>query len=200
MDHRATLGIALAGLGGLIAVANAWSVIQSRRTGRFHSPVPLLGGVLLGAGAWLSAGPRWLAFVAPLLDYGTLAVLQALPRLARELWSTSAFNLLSEFRAESGPRTIRLRLFRRGVFTMRLEIRRGPSELGLTSAGSIGSWHRSASGLKLEMGKEVAIFENINDAAPCRLRHVSGFASWETDQDRTMVGLDFVEIHPSKPG
>jgi len=79
--------------------------------------------------------------------FTTADVVAAFPVLAREAWSTSRFNLLCEYLGQAATRTVHLRLFRRGIFTIRLEVRRSPGEGSLTSAGQIGTWRREGSQL-----------------------------------------------------
>lgn len=48
-------------------------------------------------------------------DYGTLALLVALPRIGSELWSTSRINLLHAFQTNSDNRTVVVRLYKRKI-------------------------------------------------------------------------------------
>ena len=96
-------------LGGLLALANWWSVIWSNVTKRFHSAVPFVGAALLGAGMLMMPTTRTYAWTALILDYGTLAFLLASPRLIREAWSTSHINLICECLGEKGMKTLWLR-------------------------------------------------------------------------------------------
>lgn len=175
------------GLGGLIALANLWTLHSSRRTGRFQSPVPLLGAALLGAGLFQLPATRPYCWAAAFLDYGTLALLPASPRIFQELWDTSRFNLVCEYRGEEGIRTARLRLFRRGVFTLRLRLRRPPGEPGLVDAGMIGAWRREGPRLLLQTGAESAVFYIEGGA----LRQSRGFPSWEASLERSLAGMEF---------
>ena len=105
----------------------------------------------------------------------TLALLIASPQLVREFWSTSRFNLVSEYLGEAGMKTVHLRLFRRGVFTIRLQLHRPAGECGLVGTGTIGTWQRDGTHLTLRTGRESAVFDVIHDALTETLRQ---FAGW----------------------
>ena len=59
---RLGLALLLIALGGYVAVLNWVMVIQSPRTGRFGSPVPVVGALLLGAGLALLPPTRHYAW------------------------------------------------------------------------------------------------------------------------------------------
>ncbi len=62
-------------LGGFIAAVNWMMVVETRRTGRFHSAIPLFGAIFLGLGLAILPRTRHLAWAALLLDYGMLLLL-----------------------------------------------------------------------------------------------------------------------------
>lgn len=105
----------LIALGGFIASMNWASLIATHCTGRFHSAVPLVGALLLGAGLALLPSTRHYAWAAILADYGTLILLFSLPKLVREEWRTSRHNLVAEYRGGSGITTACISLYRGGV-------------------------------------------------------------------------------------
>lgn len=179
-------------LGGLLSLANWGTVLWSRRSRRFQSPVPLLGAAMLGAGMLLLPAARPYAWSALLLDYGTLAVLLAAPKLGRELWSTSRVNLLHEYVSETDRETVHLRLFRRGVFTLRLNLHRPPGECGLVSTGMIGTWQREGARLTLRTEHEEAVWEVVRERAGEVLRQSAGFDSWERSVELSLAGLELV--------
>jgi hypothetical protein len=171
---------------------NWWSLYASYRDKRFYSGVPLVGATLLGAGLFILPTSRHYCWSAIFLDCGTLALLAAFPVLAREAWSTSRFNLVCEYIGQAATRTVHLRLFRRGIFTIRLEVRRLPAEGGLTSAGQIGTWRREGAQLTLRVKGESALFEAIADAPTEMLRQSVGFPSWERHTDLSLSKVEFV--------
>ena len=144
--------------------SNWASLVLSLRTGRFCSPVPLVGAVFLVAGALLFPTLRPYAWAGVLLDFGTLVLLLALPMIAREMWATCRFNLLEEYVGRRGATTVYLRLFRRGVFTLRWDIQRPAGEHGLIGVGNIGTWEREAETLVLQIGEEQARFTRLAGA------------------------------------
>lgn len=187
------IAIVLMVLGGLLAFANWWSLFWSYHTKQFHSAVPLFGAALLGAGMLMIPATRPYAWSALILDYGTLALLLGSPRLIRELWSTSRINLISEYRGQAGAKTIHLQLFRRSIFTVRLQLHRPPGEFGLTGTGAVGTWHHDGARLMLHTEQESAVFDVIRDAPTEVLRQSAGFASWESNNELSLENIDFVQ-------
>jgi hypothetical protein len=126
MANPSIAGWVLLGLGAAISLLNWVYVYLSWRTGRSHSLIPLVGGVCLMIGALLVTRLRPFAWVAVFADSGTIVVFLAVPAIIWEAWRTCPLNLLGEFVAVFGKTTIRLRLFRRGVFTIRQKVKRPP--------------------------------------------------------------------------
>jgi len=180
--------------GGLISFANWWSIYWSYRTKRFHSAVPLFGAALLGVGMFVLPVTRPFCWMALILDYGTLALLLVSPRILREVWDTSRFNLVREYLGQAGTKTAKIRLFRRSVFTIRLEIHRPPGECGLVRAGMVGTWQREGTQLTLRSEAESAVFDLIRNAPSETLRQSVGFPSWEKYHDYSLANIEFVQI------
>jgi hypothetical protein len=180
-------------LGGLLAFANWSCLVSSIITKRFHSAVPIFGAVLLGAGMLMLPRIRSYAWFAVILDYGTLAFLFVCPGLIREAWRTSRFNLISEYLGQAGIKAVRLRLFRHGVFTIRLHLTRPKGQMGLVSVGTIGAWQRESTRITLHANQECAILEVTRDAPTEALRQCVGFASWERTEDRSLANIDFIQ-------
>lgn len=185
--------IILISLGGLLSFANWWSVYQSYHTKRFHSAIPFFGAAFLAAGMLIIPTTRIYAWSALILDYGTLAFLLACPQFFREIWDTSRFNLLYEYLGQAGMKTVHLRLFKRGIFTIRLELHRPPGEFGLVGTGTIGTWQREGEKLTLSTSKETAAFDVIQNSATETLRQSDGFPSWEKSNDLSLRSIDFVQ-------
>ena len=200
MNTTHSIAAVLLVLGGLLALANWASVIRSHFTRRFHSPVPLVAAIMLAAGLWLIPNTRPYAWFSPLLDYGTLAILFASPRLIREAWSTSRINLVCEYAGKAGIKTARLRLFRRGIFTLRLNLHRPPGECGLISTGTIGTWQREGTRLMLCTGQESAGFDVVRDQPTEALRQSTGFATWEASPDLSLASIELVRTEKIAAG
>ena len=179
-------------LGGLLALANWWSLIWNYVTKRFHSAVPFVGAALLGAGMLMMPTTRTYAWTALILDYGTLAFLLVSPRLIRDAWSTNHINLICEYLGEKGMKKVRLRLFCRGIFTIRLRLDRPPGECGLTSTGTTGTWQREGARLELRTERESAVFDVIRDRPTEVLRQSAGFTSWESSHELSLASIEFV--------
>jgi len=181
-------------LGGLLSFANWWSVIQSYVTKRFHSSIPLFGAALLGTGMLLNPTTRPYAWSALISDYGTLAFLIALPRMIRESWNTSRFNLLCEYLGQAGMKKVHLRLFRRGIFTIRLHLHRPPGEAGLVGTGTIGTWKCEGTQLLLSTWThETAVFSVDPKASAEVSKQSSGFESWEKSNELSLSSIDFIQ-------
>jgi hypothetical protein len=191
MTH--TVAAVLMALGGLVAFANWLSVYWSYHTKRFHSAVPLLGAALLGAGMFGLPATRPYCWIALIVDYGTLAMLFALPRLVQEIWATSRFNLLGEYLGQTGRKNVSLRLFRHGIFTIRLELNRPSGECGIVGRGTIGTWQRDGKRLTLLVEQESAVFDVMGDAPKEKLRQSVGFPSWENSHEISLANIDFVQ-------
>ncbi len=194
-----TIFVLLGGLFVLIAANNAslwWRqfVLKQERT---PSVIPLIGGILGYAGLRVSpveviSNYAWLAL---LLDVGcgpylVLALIFLLP----EMWSTSRFNLLRDYLGQQGTKTVHLRLFRRGIFTIQQHFHRPPEEFGLIQCGAVGRWHRHGSRLTLQRDTEgeSAVFEVVPGAPSETLRQSVGFPSWESSHEASLASVDFV--------
>lgn len=193
MNTTHSIAVVLLILGGLLAFANWSSFIWSYVTKRFHSSVPFFGAAFLAAGMLLIPATRPYAWSAVILDYGTLAFLIASPRLIRDAWSTSRVNLLCEYLGEAGLKTVHLRLFRRGIFTIRLQLHRSPGECGLTSTGTIGTWRRDGTRLTFHTERESAVFDVVRDSPTETLRQSTGFATWESSHELSLASIEFVQ-------
>jgi len=189
MNSAERAAIVLLVLGGLISLANWLALYQTHRTGRSHSTVPLLGAALLGAGMWLLPRTRPYAWIAVFLDRGTLVLFLALPRLADEVWSTSRFNLLKEYVGQRGIKTVYLRLFRKGVFTLKQRFQRPRGEGGIIQTSSKGKWRRDGNRLILELGSESAVFEALPSMGREALQQSAGFPRYESHDELSLGGM-----------
>ena len=161
MTAYSAIAFSLMGLGGLVSLLNWFCFYETRRTGHFYSAVPLVGAVFLGGGMLMLPSTRPFYWLAAALDYGTVILISALPRLVDELWKTSRYNLLEEYIGEDGLKSVRLRLYRNGVFTIRQHFRRIAGECGLVSAGDIGNWSREEGRLELATNGDTSAFETL---------------------------------------
>ena len=199
MATSATVGLVLLGLGAAFALVNWVGVYLSWRTGRFHSLIPLLGGVCLLVGALLVPSLRPFAWVAVFADAGTIVVFLSAPAFLWEAWRTCPLNLLGEFAAVSGKTTIRLRHFRRGVFTIHWQIVRLPGEYGLISKGRIGSWQQQDASLVLRDGTDRATFQRPRGGTSDGWLCVADFTGTETTPDLALSGVTLVAPKSSSP-
>lgn len=171
------------------------SVVQSWLTKKFHSAFPFFGATLLGVGMLLIPATRYWAWLAIPLDYGTLTFIIASPRLFRDAWNTSQFNLLHEYLGKIDNKTARLRFFRRGIFPIRINIERSPGQTGLISTGTVGTWHLENEKLKLNSyDNQYAVFQLTKFSDSEFLQQENGFRCFETNQETSLVGMKLTSI------
>ena len=131
-------------LGLIFSILNWATIFISRRRGRYVSPVPLLGALLVSIGllSFPSTSSFW--WTSIILDYGTLMLVLALPSLAIELWSTSWINRIHEFTATREAKHVKVSLYRgrRAVITLRFSPGQPCNSHGalIESMGLTGNW------------------------------------------------------------
>lgn len=179
MPSLQSLAVGLMALGGFVAALNWLYLFQTWYTGRFHSPIPLIGGLFLCVGMLLLSATRPYAWTVVFIDYGTAVSLLGLPYLVGELWRNSRFNLLEEYTGQLDNKTVHLRLFRRGVFTLNQHFRREPGGYGGLGIGTIGEWERERGKLLLRRGEQSAVLESSLDGESASLRLTNDFADYE---------------------
>jgi hypothetical protein len=142
------------GLGAAISVANWMTLHFSRREKRHISAVPLVGALLLAYGLCCFAATRPFAWLAIIADYGTLALVLALPTLIGEAWATSRVNLVRTFVSRQSGRVIELRLFKRAIFTIEVTfdppVPCNPHGALISSFGLTGSWRQEGTEIVLD--------------------------------------------------
>ena len=179
------------GVGSVFVLLNWYAVVHTWFTGRYSSCVPLFGAALLGGGMLLRSDTRPYSWAALVVDVGTLQLLAVLPRILREFWGTSRINLLEEYVARRGAKTVCLRLFRKGIFTLRLHIDRPPGEFGLTGASTIGTWDRERDRLVLRRWDgPSAEFAMLPGAEREGIRQVAGFADYEGGPELSLADIE----------
>jgi hypothetical protein len=145
--------LSLIAIGSLLSLLNWATLVASLRSKRFVSAVPLIGAIPLGCGLALLPETRAFAWLALIADYGTLALIIALPRLAHECWSISRFNLLQNFTGKSGERQITIKLFRRqiAVISAKFDPPALCNDYGVrvASFGMVGTWAPTESGFSI---------------------------------------------------
>ncbi|MEW6359630.1 MAG: hypothetical protein AB1696_25055 [Planctomycetota bacterium] len=141
-------------LGAFLAGLNWYSILASRRQGRFVSPIPILGGGLLVLGLLGFERTRPYAALGILADYGTLGLFLAMPVILWEAWCTSSANLVHRFVSDRDGRRDDIRLFRRG--RLAIDTRYDPPAQSnaqgalAVSRGFVGRWRAEGDGFVLE--------------------------------------------------
>jgi hypothetical protein len=129
------------------------------------------------------------AWAAVLVDYGTLTLLLALPRIIAETWSTSRYNLVEEYIGDRGIKTVHLRLFRKGVFAIEQRFRRQAGDFGLIEGGTIGKWERKGDRLTLCRDGQSVEFETVTTIEIEGLQQLVGFADYEGNADLSLADI-----------
>lgn len=146
-------------LGGCIAVLNWYSIYASHKSNKNVSPVPLFGALFLVLGLLGFQGTKPYAWAGILADYGTLTLIFAIPMLAWESWTTSRINLMHRFLSDAHGRRDDIRLFKRGLLTIKTEYDppvacNGHGALAV-SQGRVGTWRKDGDNFCLEGYGEV---------------------------------------------
>ncbi len=184
-------------LGGYIAAMNWMTVIESYRTGRFHSAIPLFGALFLGIGLAILPQTRHFAWTAILLDYGTLLLLYCFPRLIREFWKTSRHNLAAVYRGERGTTTACIKLYRRSILVIEFDFKLAPGETGTTSLSVVGTWTQESQRLLLQVGDSTALFA-VQTQDGQELAHQQSGSLWEDNNTLSLVGMEFQRQLPGR--
>lgn len=187
MQLEVPLGVFSLFVGGVWATVNAWAIRERRRTKRFRSTVPIVGAGFLAGGLFLLPATRPIAWVGFFLDPATWDLCWAVPKVFREAWSTSRFNLLEEHAGRKDRLTAHLRLYRGGVFTLIQRIERKKGEPGVGGAGTIGRWAREGDRLTLETeeGRRVV----LATAGKGSLRRIEGEPGLRKNPEFTLQGV-----------
>lgn len=135
----------------LFLLVNARSCYRTHVKKQFTSSIPLVGGLFGMVGFLLTPELKWWCWLAVLMDYGSVVLLLALPKVAGELWQTSSINLINEFIGEDGSREVRIKLYKSGVFVIKHRIGRPKDEPGLIASSDIGTWWDSGGAISLTL-------------------------------------------------
>ncbi len=185
-----TLALLFFSIGGFIIVCNWLTPLQTRRTGRNHSAIPLLGAAFAGAGLWLLPAVRRWTWAPFLVDFGTLLVLVSLPYLIYNEWQTSRLNLVAEYSGRRDTLIVHIRLYRRGHCTVVDELQRAPGEQGMTHRSVVGTWRREDDLLTVSAGGEEAVFAVGAEPGIETLRLASGFAARDVAPELSLSGVE----------
>lgn len=191
------MAIGLIAFGALFALLNAACFLATQITGRFHSCVPLIGAGCMGAGALLLPSLRYYAWVAVFLDAGTLLLLIASPRMARDVWETAWFNLVQEYVGQNGRTTISLRLYSTGAYVLRWDVHRPPGDFGLGGMGNVGTWQREDDAIVLSYGAQRAILLPTQENG---LMQSEGFSEFEAIPGLSLAGVEMRPVASSASG
>ncbi len=105
-------------LGGSICIMNWMTLFYSRKEGHHVSAGPFIGAIFLGYGLLSFPQTRPYAWLCIIADYGTLIILISIPYQIAEYWPVSKFNLLHSFISCEPNKKIKIKLFKKGIFTI----------------------------------------------------------------------------------
>ena len=105
-------------LGGFICIMNWLTVFYSRKEEHFISAAPFIGAIFLGYGLLSFPQTRPYAWISIIADYGTLIVIISIPYQFVEYWPVSRFNMLHSFLSLDPKKKIKIKLFKKGIFTI----------------------------------------------------------------------------------
>ena len=179
--------IVLLSLGTVVALAN-WSTLFRKRTDQHVSTVPLVGALLLFIGASLIPALRPYAWLAVVLDYGTLLFILS---MVLSLRGKSSLKLLEEYVAKAQNKKVILRLFTKDLFELRQQFKRGHSWQGRREYSDVGTWQRDGQRLKLQMGSNTAVLEPLPGKKVETWRESAGFADWGPPSVLSLAGIEF---------
>jgi hypothetical protein len=170
----------LIAFGGLVSLLNWGTVVASWRSKRFVSAVPLVGALPLGTGLLLLPEARPFAWLALIADYGTLALIIALPWIVYQFWSTSRINLLHSFTSDAKERAVSIKLFRRQIAVISAEfdphIPCNDHGALVQSFGLVGKWSPTETGFSISdyaSGRQLLVSKQDGAYATTELNYPS---------------------------
>jgi len=184
------LAYALIGCGSSIIILNWAMVYSSWRTSRSHSAVPLIGAALCGFGLLIIPLLRSYAWAVVLIDYGTLIFFYSLPRIIREMWQTSHYNLVAQYHGSSGPLAVCIRLFQRGIFTIDYHIQRNPDQAGLVRSSNVGTWRQEGEDLRLQIDKQSTLVKVMSKSGREWIRISDELINQEINRELFLDSVD----------
>lgn len=138
----------------LFVLVNALSFYRTHVKKKFTSSIPLVGGLFGLVGFIQIPQLRKWCWIALLVDYGSVDLLLALPKVVRELWQTSSINLVNEFVGRDGGKEVKITLYKAGVFVIKHNFTRRKDEPGLLRSSEIGSWREADGAIILTLQSE----------------------------------------------
>ena len=115
------------------------------------SSIPLFGGLFLALGFYCLTKSIY-SFFAIFADYGTIICFCAIPYLAKDAWQTSRFRIEHKFTAESKIARFTLKLFKGGVFFMKIDFAPPQTcgeEVKIISDNMQGKWEQNDNSFQL---------------------------------------------------
>ncbi len=176
------LGIILILFGGYVVVMNGLGPFLTFWRGRHESPVPLFGGLILAIGLYQFEAVGNLAWLAFVVDYGTMGLIIAAPLLIREFWQISRLNLVHHFEYSATDRTVEIRLYRRNYAVIDFNIDPAAldeSDEALPCGGSrTGRWQTSNTGFSIQLEDADGPIELVESNGTWRSSAIPDSTTW----------------------
>lgn len=186
---QAILGTVFTTLGAVFILINARAFFSTHVLKQFVSSVPLLGALFGTMGLLQLPQTRKWAWIPILLDYGTIRLLLSVPKIAKELWDTSRFNLVKELVSKEEKRTVTLRLYKSGAFVIEYAFKLDPDEQGLLGKSDLGIWRQGEGIISLTLGSDR--IELVQWGPVWKAE--DEFSTYEANEALKMAGVEFTE-------
>lgn len=186
----------LIGIFGLLAFLNLSCFVSTYVTGKYSSTVPLIGGLSGCIGFLLLPKLRAYAVLPLILDVGTAILLLAAPKICRELWQTSRFNLLKEYVGrKSGQKNVTIKLFKRGILIVEQsfvgnKIYRADN-VSLVHMSNLGKWAERECKLEFQIAGKKALFAIAGSKKLEKILQLEGFDFYEKDEATSLKNIEF---------
>ncbi len=192
----ATLAIFLVGIFGLLAFLNLACWVSTYVTHKYSSTISLIGGVSGCIGFLLLPKLRAYALLPLILDVGTATLIFAAPKICRELWQTSRFNLLKEYVGRmSGQRNVTIKLFKRGILIIEQSFIGNTFDradnLSLVHMSNLGKWAKRECKLEFQIAGKKALFAIVDSKELEKVLQIEGFDFYEKEEATSLKNIEF---------
>lgn len=190
------IAVGLIGIFGLLALLNLSCLVSTYVTRKHSSTVPLIGGVSGCIGFLLSPNLRVYAWLPLILDVGTALFIYAIPKIGKELWQTSRFNLLKEYVGrKSGQKDVTIKLFKRGILIIEQSFVSNTFDradnVSLVHLSNLGEWAERACRLEFQIAEKKALFAITGSKELEKILQLEGFDFYEKDEATSLKNIEF---------
>ncbi len=186
----------LIGIFGLLAFLNLACWVSTYVTRKYSSTIPLIGGVSGCIGFLLLPKLRAYALLPLFLDVGTATLILVAPKICRELWQTSRFNLLKEYIGrKSGQKNVTIKLFKRGILIIEQSFVGNKFDradnVSLVHISNLGEWAERECKLEFQIAGKKALFAIAGSKELEKIWQIEGFDYYEKDEATSLKNIEF---------